>query len=92
MMKHTKAINILSALAQETRLSIFLLLLASGEGGLAAGDISERLEIPSTTLSFHLSQLKSVKLVSSEKDGRSIIYCANKKQAKKVANYITGKQ
>jgi DNA-binding transcriptional ArsR family regulator len=91
-MKHNKAVTALSALAQDTRLSIFLLLLDAGEDGIAAGVLSAQLEIPPTTMSFHLSQLKAANLVSSSKEGRSIIYCANRKRAKKLASYIMGKE
>lgn len=91
-LKTKKALLMLAALAQESRLAIFKLLIAEGEAGLAAGTISERLDIPATTLSFHLSQLKSSGLIKSHKDGRSVIYVAKKKQAKKLANFLTEKE
>jgi len=90
-MKTKNAIAALSALSQESRLAVFRLLLDIGEYGLSAGKISEELKIPPTTLSFHLSLLKSAGLVSSHKDGRSVIYTASLKKAKKLAKYITGK-
>ena len=90
-MKPNKAVEALSALAQESRLAIFMLLLEIGDDGMSAGDIAQRLEIPDTTLSFHLSQLKSANLVGSRKEGRFVIYSANKKKVKKLAKYITGK-
>lgn len=89
-MKTKKALQALDALAQESRLAVFTLLLEEGEG-LAAGVIAERLGIPSTTMSFHLSQLKNASLVKTQKDGRSIIYSANHKKAKKLAQFISGK-
>lgn len=89
-MKSKKALAALAALAQESRLSIFLLLLDQ-ENGMAAGDIARELDIPLTTMSFHLSQLKSAGLVDSRKNGRFIIYSANKKRVKKLAAVITGK-
>ncbi len=89
-MKNKKALIILSALAQESRLEVFLLLL-NEDNGLAVSEIIEILEIAPTTLSFHLSQLKSAGLIKAEKDGRSIIYSANKKKVKKLAKLITGK-
>ena len=91
-MKAHKALDALRALAQESRLSVYRLLLDYGKDGLSAGDISEQLSIPATTMSFHLSQLRHAGLVESYKNGRSIIYSANKKKAKKLANYITGKK
>jgi len=66
-----------SALSQETRLKVFKILVEYGPTGTAAGTISDRLGIPHNTLSFHLAHLGHVKLVSSEKKGRSIIYSAN---------------
>jgi ArsR family transcriptional regulator, arsenate/arsenite/antimonite-responsive transcriptional repressor len=67
----------LAALAQGTRLSVFRLLVQAGPDGLPAGRISALLDIPSTTLSFHLSRLARVGLVNQLRDGRSIIYSAN---------------
>lgn len=91
-MKTKNAIAALHSLAQESRLSIFCLLMEKGEEGLCAGTISEILDIPPTTMSFHLSQLKNAGLVESHKDGRMVIYVANRKRAKKLAGYITGKK
>ena len=58
----------LAALAQETRLDIFRLLVEAGEDGLAAGQIGERLGLPSATLSFHLNQLKHANLVTFRRE------------------------
>lgn len=65
------------ALSQETRLNVFKVLIEYGETGVAAGEISERLSIPQNTLSFHLTHLSHADLVSSRREGRSIIYTAN---------------
>jgi len=89
-MKSEKAVVALSALAQESRLAVFRLLLEEG-GGVSAGDIAEKLGVPATTMSFHLSQLKNSGLITSEKKGRQIIYSANKKKVKKLAGFISGK-
>ncbi len=89
-MKLEKAVTSLSALAQESRIQIFRLLLQH-ENGVSAGEIAEQLGIPATTLSFHLSQLKQAGLIESSKDGRSIIYSANKKKAKKLTKFVLGK-
>jgi DNA-binding transcriptional ArsR family regulator len=67
----------LGALAQGTRLSVFRLLVQAGPNGLPAGRISALLNIPSTTLSFHLSRLARAGLAKQLRDGRSIIYSAN---------------
>lgn len=67
----------LSALAQESRLDIFRLLVEAGSAGRAVGQIGERLGLPSATLSFHLGQLRHAGLVTVRRDGRSLIYAAN---------------
>lgn len=67
-------ISALAALAQETRLDVFRLLVRAGPDGLAAGSIGEALDLPSATLSFHLKELRSAGLVRCERDGRSRIY------------------
>lgn len=67
----------LGALAQESRLAVFRLLVRRGPAGLAAGEISERVGVPPTTLSFHLAQLSRSGLVTSRREGRSILYAAD---------------
>lgn len=76
-MKTETALERLSALAHESRLAIFRLLVRRGEEGLAAGEIAVRLEIPKPTLSFHLAQLDAAGLVSARRAGRSILYAAD---------------
>jgi ArsR family transcriptional regulator, arsenate/arsenite/antimonite-responsive transcriptional repressor len=71
------AIDALAALAQETRLAVFRLLVREGPEGLPAGVIAERLGIPAPTLSFHLNQLSAAELVVGRRDGRSMIYAVN---------------
>lgn len=89
-LKPKKALQALSALAHESRLDIFLLLLKQDDEGLAAGAIAEMLDIPSATLSFHLSQLSNAGLVKSTKDGRMVIYRASQKRLKKLVKFLTG--
>ena len=67
-------IKALGALAQESRLNAFRLLVRSGSDGLAAGEIARRLDIPHNTLSSHLAILVNAGLVSSHRQSRSIIY------------------
>lgn len=76
-MKTTEATTLFTALSQETRLQVFKILIEYGHSGVAAGKISERLGIPHNTLSFHLTHLTQVGLISVEKNGRSMIYRAN---------------
>ena len=71
------AVDSLSALAQETRLSIFRLLVQNAPSGLPAGDIARRLRLPAPTLSFHLNVLAAAELIRPRKNGRSITYSAN---------------
>jgi ArsR family transcriptional regulator len=82
-------IGALGALAQETRLDIFRLLVEKGPEGMPAGDIGARLGQPSPTMSFHLNQLRFVGLVSSRRESRSIIYSANFKAMTDLLSYLT---
>jgi DNA-binding transcriptional ArsR family regulator len=72
-----EAIIMFDALSQETRLRAFRLLVKAGPAGLAAGVLSEGLGTPHNTMSFHLSHLSNAGIVSSRKEGRSVIYSAN---------------
>jgi DNA-binding transcriptional ArsR family regulator len=67
----------LAALAQESRLAIFRLLVQAGPEGLAAGRIGEALGIPPSSLSFHLKELSYAGLVTSRQESRYVIYSAN---------------
>ena len=71
------AIAALGALAQDSRLSVFRLLVAHGADGLPAGEIARRLGAPHNTMSAHLGVLARAGLVRSRRDGRSIIYAAD---------------
>lgn len=79
----------LSALAQETRMDIFRLLVAAGAEGMAAGQIGKQLDLPSATLSFHLNQLRRVDLVTSRRQSRSIIYSANYRTMEAIMGVLT---
>lgn len=72
-----EALIVFDALSQETRLQAFRLLVRAGREGLPAGTLSTELGIPHNTLSFHLSHLSNANVVSSRKQGRSVIYTAN---------------
>lgn len=71
------AVGALGALAQESRLKVFRLLIRAGTGGMAAGDIARALEVPPNTMSSHLAILSRAKLVTARKEGRSVIYAVN---------------
>lgn len=87
-MKIENALSAFDALSQETRLQAFRLLVEAGPQGMAAGTISDALGIPHNTLSFHLTHLSQAKLVSSRKQGRSIIYLANFEQMRELIAFM----
>lgn len=88
-MEKLDAITALAALAQETRLDIFRLLVQAGPDGLAAGRLAEQLGLPSATLSFHLSQLRHAGLISFRRESRSLIYAAAYDAMNGLLSYLT---
>jgi ArsR family transcriptional regulator, arsenate/arsenite/antimonite-responsive transcriptional repressor len=88
-METEAAINALGALAQETRLAVFRLLVQAGPEGRAAGVIAELLRVPLATLSFHLQQLNQARLVRAQRRGTSIIYAANYTTMNELMRYLT---
>ncbi|WP_342117503.1 ArsR/SmtB family transcription factor [Pseudoduganella sp. OTU4001] len=86
----TKAvIAALAALAQESRLSAFRLLVQAGPQGLAASKIAEALDVAPSSLSFHLKELANAGLIASRQDGRFIFYSANFDTMNEVLSYLT---
>jgi ArsR family transcriptional regulator len=88
-MEKMDAVAALAALAQESRLDVFRLLVQSGPDGMPAGRIGERLGLPAATLSFHLSQLKQAGLVTFRREGRSLIYLAEYDAMNALLAYLT---
>ena len=88
-MKIKNAVKSLSALAQESRLAIFRLLVQTGKEGLPAGVLGEKLGIPGATLSFHLKALSHAKLIKSRTEGRYVIYSASFTEMDKLIAYLT---
>jgi len=88
-MEKTETLGALAALAQETRLDIYRLLVEAGPSGLPAGHIGERLDLALPTLSFHLAQLKHAGLVTARRESRSIIYAANYAVMNGLLAYLT---
>ncbi|MET0156101.1 MAG: metalloregulator ArsR/SmtB family transcription factor [Rickettsiales bacterium] len=87
--KLKKAVKMVSALAQETRMSVFRLLAAKREeGGMPAGVIAEMLGVPSATMSFHLSQLTAAGLLKSAKEGRQVFYSVKRKAVKGLIKFL----
>ena len=76
-MESQTAVKRLSAIAQESRLDVFRLLVKAGPEGLAAGDIARRLKTAANTLSAQLLVLSNAGLIRARRDGRSIIYAIN---------------
>ncbi len=75
--KNESAVLLLASLAQEHRLAVFRLLVQTGPGGAPAGAIANSLDIPNSSLSFHLAQLRHAGLIGQRREGRKLIYAAN---------------
>jgi ArsR family transcriptional regulator, arsenate/arsenite/antimonite-responsive transcriptional repressor len=90
-MESRDAITSLAALAQESRLAIFRLLVQAGPAGLAVGSVAENLGIAGATLSFHLKELTRSGLITARQDGRFIYYSANFPQMAALLGYLTDK-
>lgn len=88
-METKQAIQALSALAQETRLGIFRLLVQTGPDGMAAGQIGEKLDLAPATLSFHLAGLTRARLAQSRQDGRFVIYSADFQAVNALVGYLS---
>jgi ArsR family transcriptional regulator len=88
-MEMTQAIDALAALAQETRLQVYRLLVEAGPEGMPAGRIGEALDLPPATLSFHLAHLARAGLAQSRQDGRFVIYSADFQNMNALVGYLT---
>jgi len=88
-METTQAIQALGALAQETRLGVYRLLVQAGPEGMSAGQIGEKLDLAPATLSFHLAGLARAGLAQSRQDGRFVIYTVNFGQMNSLVAFLT---
>jgi DNA-binding transcriptional ArsR family regulator len=88
-MEENQVIRCLAALAQPVRLRIFRKLVVAGPAGLTPGSLTEALEVPATSLSFHLKELTHSGLVSQERQGRNLIYRASFDQMDALLRYLT---
>jgi ArsR family transcriptional regulator, arsenate/arsenite/antimonite-responsive transcriptional repressor len=88
-MKREEVIAALGALAQESRLDIFRILVQKGPAGLPAGDIGRKLGLPAPTLSFHLGQLRHAGLLSAHRNSRSIAYAADYRTMNALLKFLT---
>jgi ArsR family transcriptional regulator, arsenate/arsenite/antimonite-responsive transcriptional repressor len=83
------AVISLSALAQDSRLEVYRLLVQAGPDGMAASGIAERLGIPANTLSFHLKTLSHADLIQSRQEGRFIFYSTHYDQMNELLSFLT---
>jgi DNA-binding transcriptional ArsR family regulator len=88
-MESESAVEALSALAQDSRLAVYRLLVQAGPEGVAASDIAQRLAIPPNTLSFHLKTLSHAQLVRARQEGRFVYYSANYEQMNALLAFLT---
>ena len=88
-MERKAAIAALSALAQETRLDVFRLLVTAGPAGLPAGAIAERLGVLPSSLTFHLNLLHRAGLISQTRRSRQLIYAAEYGAMTDLLAYLT---
>jgi DNA-binding transcriptional ArsR family regulator len=88
-MEQDQIVDALSALAHDTRLKVFRLLVQAGPEGLAAGAIGETLELAPATLSFHLAHLARAGLARGRQDGRFVIYSADFAAMSALVGFLT---
>ena len=88
-MEKQVAISVLAALAQETRLDVFRLLVQAGSEGMPAGAIGDALGVANATLSFHLKELKSAGVVACRREGRSLIYSPDFARMNELLAFLT---
>jgi ArsR family transcriptional regulator len=84
-----RVIHALSSLAQEHRLAAFRLLVQAGEQGVAAGVLADKLQVPPSSMSFHLAHLANAGLVTQRRESRSIIYSADYAAMNGLMSYLT---
>jgi len=87
--KQKTAVEVLAALAQDSRLAIFRLLLQHAPGGLSAGAIAEQLALPNATLSFHLKELSRAGLLRARQEGRFIFYAPEIGRMNELIAFLT---
>jgi DNA-binding transcriptional ArsR family regulator len=88
-MENKQAVGALAALAQESRLAIFRLLVQAGPQGLAASRIAEALGMPPSSLSFHLKELSNANLIVPRQEGRFVIYAAQFDAMNALLGFLT---
>ncbi len=91
MIELFSAVAAFEALAHETRLGVLRLLIPAGMKGLAAGDISKRLDLPPNSLSFHLGRLVNAGLIGSRRSGRNLFYSADYARVDELVRFLADK-
>ena len=87
-MKHKDAVVTLSALAQDSRLAIYRLLVKRGPEGFMPSDIAEKLEVPAPTLSFHLKELQRAELIQVRREGRCLFYSPDFRHMNELIGFL----
>lgn len=82
------AVKALAALAHETRLAVFRLLVTAGHSGMSPSAIAEKLSLPAPTLSFHLKELANAGLIEGKNQGRFIFYCASYEHMQTLMDFL----
>ncbi len=88
-MEETTAVAALSALSQSMRLRVFRALVGAGPRGMTPGVLSATLDVPASTLSFHLKELMNAKLVTQQRDGRNLIYRPAIEEMQALLDYLS---
>lgn len=88
-MKAENAVAALGAIAHDHRLAVYRMLVKRGPAGLPAGEIASRLELPPSSLTFHLQQLRRAGLVTQRRLGRQLIYAADYAAMNGLVAYLT---
>lgn len=88
-MKAKQAVDALAALAHESRLGVYRLLVEAGPEGLNAGTLAARLKLPPSSLTFHLQNLHRAGLVSQQRRSREVIYAADFSAMNGLVEYLT---
>ena len=88
-MKNLDVVDSLAALAQESRLALFRLLVKRGPEGYTPTQLSEKLGVPGPTLSFHLKELQRANLIEARREGRFLYYSPNFPRMNQLLGFLT---